>query len=403
MKLSQSSAGALKPGEMLRDHVVKGLELHAGATVKTWRLYYRTVTGERRRPKVGYFPALTIEAAREAARKMLREVAAGNDPSAERAEHRAAPTMNDLCDEYLKFSCATHGAETQKQVERCIRLYIRPTLGHLKVKDVTEAHTADLHARISEGRFERSTKPRKKGKNDKGPQRKTGGPAAANRTLAYLSGAFTLAESKRYKWLPRGSNPCAEIERNKERKRRVKLSLALFPAVHAELQNRSLTQPFHVAAIYAIMFSGSRISELVTAKKSDLVDGALVLDEHKTDRTGDVRTIRLPRQALALLDTLEETEGDALFPGVDRWDVWRLWDEIRETVGCPEVQPRDFRRTFASIAKSRGVSLTQIGELFDHKSTSTTDGYAYLYDDVARDATQNVADEIESLFQAEKN
>jgi site-specific recombinase XerD len=68
------------------------------------------------------------------------------------------------------------------------------------------------------------------------------------------------------------------------------------------------------------------------------------------------------------------------------------WEQVRELAGCPDLQQRDLRRTFASFALSGGASLDVIGKLFSHASTSTTAGYAYLQGQTAGAVAQSTAD-----------
>ncbi len=71
----------------LKDDKVPGLQLRVRATGKSFYLYYRR-NGQQRRPKIGDFPGLTVAEAREIAQAMLRDVAAGLDPSEARRETR---------------------------------------------------------------------------------------------------------------------------------------------------------------------------------------------------------------------------------------------------------------------------------------------------------------------------
>lgn len=377
MKLTIEAARALAAGQPpIRCHVVKGLELHAGATGKTWKLYYRAADGARRRPKLGDFPALSIEAARDAAKELLRRVARGDDPSAERQALRRAPTVADLWARYRAAKAQRWKPETAEQARRAFELHILPAIGSIRVANVDSADVSRLLANVG-----------------------ARAPVMANRVRAYLSGAFRLAESGALKWRPAGSNPCRDAGGFTERKRRRHVTPSEFPKLRDALDALAREYPRHVAAIYAILYTGSRVSELITAPTLALKGDRVELREHKTARTGDVRTIRLPRQVLALLESLPDDASGLLFgKGLTRHAIWSVWDRARTAAGCPDLQPRDLRRSFASAAKSRGVSLSQIGEVFDHKSQDTTARYAWLFDDTAAGVVQDTADEIERML-----
>lgn len=392
VKLTNASARDLQLGDEIKDHVVKGLSLRAGARSKSWLLYYRTATGERRRPKLGDFPALPIEAARDVARAWLLEIAKGNDPSTERQALRTAPRVSDLFEAYMQAQeAAGYKPRYLDGLKLYWRVYMRPLVGDLKVALVTPADIEDMRNKIAKGGL-----PKANGKVT------VPSTINANRTLALASGMFALAETSKLNWRPRNSNPCAEVEDYPERKRKIRVPVAAFPRVFAELRRRLESDRVRVSALLVILYAGTRVTELITAPRSALSGGAITLEEHKTDRTGDDRTIRLPRQALALIEQLPRFDDGSIFgPVVNRWNVSALWREVRDVCEIPNIQLRDFRRTFATVAKSAGVSLDQIGELFDHKDTSTTQRYAWLFDEAATSTVQSVADEMDALANKE--
>lgn len=64
-------------------------------------LRYR-IAGRARHFTIGSWPDWSVTAAREEAKRLKREVDAGNDPLGNRINHRNAPTMSDLIDRYLR-------------------------------------------------------------------------------------------------------------------------------------------------------------------------------------------------------------------------------------------------------------------------------------------------------------
>jgi hypothetical protein len=62
-------------------------------------LRYR-IAGRARHFTIGSWPDWSVTAAREDAKRLKREVDAGNDPLGNRIDHRNAPTMSDLIDRY---------------------------------------------------------------------------------------------------------------------------------------------------------------------------------------------------------------------------------------------------------------------------------------------------------------
>lgn len=385
MRLTVEAARALQPGEVLKCHVVRGLELHAGRTGKTWKLYYRAADGKQRRPKLGAWPSLSIEGARVAAKDWLARIAKGEDPSAERQTLRRAPTMDDLFGEYdREIISKEYGKHAKVSARSAWIKYVLPSLGPMRVADVTVADVNKVLAKLGAKHH-----------------------AMAANVRAYMSRAFQLAESAAYGWRPKHSNPCRDDEclafGVRRRKRHVKPNE--FVAIHERLQALAADYPWHVAAIYVILYTGSRVTETVAARRANVVRdefGAMITpDKHKTARHGIERTIRLPKQAVRLLDNLPASKNGYLFGPLGelaepRRAIWEVWSMARGEGS--DLQVRDLRRTFASAAKSRGVGLDAIGDLFDHGSTNTTRGYAWLFDDTKAGTVQNVGDELERLL-----
>lgn len=376
MKLSVQSANALPLGGVLRCHVVRGLELHGNATNKTWKFYHR-VDGQRRRPAFAEYPTVGIEAARDAAKLYQQALARGEDPFAERQARRDMLTIAELADEFLADGMSTIGdlrrpksPRTLDENERHIRLYIKPKLGKLKLAAVTREHVNEMLDAVART-----------------------APIYANRVRDTLSGMFTFATFKSWH---EGANPAKQSRVGTEHKRRRHATPGECFAMSRELAKLRDRWPERVAAILVILYAGTRVTELVTARRVWREGDQIWLQKHKTERTGDDRVIYLPRQAVEILDALPDDASGLIFgDGLDRHKVHECWDTARKAAGCPDLQVLDLRRTFASAAKSRGVGLEAVGELFGHKDTDTTRRYAWLFTDAARAIVQDTADELQ--------
>lgn len=393
VKLSAQSARDMQPGDKpIRCHVVTGLTLKCGPRGKSWLYYYETLGGVRRNPKVGSYPELSLEAARAIAKDWYEKVRRGEDPSAERQDYRGSPTVTDFCDTYLKDWAAHKDkprtlAEKKSKIER----HIKPKLGKLKVVDVTLAKINEVLDSVAEvGLMD--------AKSHKGLEfkRKAGGATAARHVRSLLSSIFSYAEHDDVKLRDKGSNPVADSKTFAKKKRRRHLTGAEAPKVAAALDALSTEYPQRVAALWVILLAGTRVTELITAKRSQREGNLIYLDEHKTMRTGDERVIVLPRQALSIIEALPVDGSGYIFGlGLTRHNIFTVWDKARAAAGCPDLRVQDFRRSFASAAKSAGRSIATVGELLGHKDSATTDAYAFLYNETAEAAAQDTADELE--------
>jgi integrase len=130
-------------------------------------------------------------------------------------------------------------------------------------------------------------------------------PYAGNRALAVLSKMFGLAE--RWGERPDGSNPCRHVEKYAELKRERMLSADEFGRL-ADALKASDRSPYIVAAVKLLIFTGARLSEILTLKWEwiNFERGEARLPDNKTG----AKTLHLPAPALAVLADLPRVEGN---------------------------------------------------------------------------------------------
>lgn len=372
--LTNTAIEALRPGHEIKDDKVPGLSVRAHPTGKSFMLYYRTKLGVVRRPKIGAWGVLSIAQARDIARGMLAQVAAGNDPVGQREAVQREPKMDDLW-RRVEMQHYTAEAGWHKEARRIYWLHLSPRIGARRVGEIDIETVMDVH----------------------GAMAKT--PFLANRALSVLGKALKLAEI--WKMRPVGSNPCPLVTAYPERKRKryAKPDEAQKVGRYLALLSRSPNYTADVAFLYLLIFSGARPTEIGRATPAILerierdgrVCGALRIANGKTGE----RNVFLPPQAMAVLDRLPK--GRKALAGrttVPR----RLWGRIRKFVGCDDLWMRDWRRTFATTALSNGVSLGVVGELLGHASAQTTKVYAKLMEDPALAAASDTANHMERML-----
>jgi integrase len=105
----------------------------------TFGVFYRNAEGLQRWHKIGRFGTWTVAQARKEAQRVLRARDLGEDPSAQRMALRSAPTVAELCDEYVaEMENGTSGKKTstiRTDVGR-INGHIKPALGKRKVTGI---------------------------------------------------------------------------------------------------------------------------------------------------------------------------------------------------------------------------------------------------------------------------
>src|SRR5690349_7400877 len=208
------------------DSDVKGFALRVTkGGARSFVLDYRT-GGRQRRITVGAYPDWSVQAARQAAKALKRDVDQGLDPMGQRHADRAAPTMQDLWERYELEHLPGKAPRSQVDERSMWRTIILPRLGKLKLDSIDHDTIDALHRDITTVR---------------------GTPVRANRTVEVLRKAFNLAV--RWGWCE--SNPAAGVRRNPEDKRQRYLSRKEITALARALDEHS--EPMSANAIKLLM------------------------------------------------------------------------------------------------------------------------------------------------------
>ena len=345
-----SDIKTIQPGQTLKDDVVPGLQLRCRTSVTSWHVYYRNARGQERRPKIGEYPTIGLEQARQVAKKMLGAVAHGEDPSRDKSLGRRFETMGQLADRLV----IEHGPtkKSKAEDERRIRLYVKPRWGDMPAMDFTKDDLSKFKVAMK----------------DK--------PVSFNRVRSMLSKMLNHAD------LP---NPVKKVEPYPEKKRHRYLTPDEFKAISDAFVEVEKTFPHQVALLRILILTGARTGEIAKAKRKWLVGNMLSIPDTKG---GEPKQIYLSDEALEILRQLP-AYGEYLCGIHSRPQL--AWDKIIELSKLEDFRIHDLRHTFASFALEGGYSLAQIGKLLGHKSPATTNRYAHLMDGLRRSMANDLA------------
>ena len=378
-----------------------------------------------RRMSLGLHGVLTTEKARRMAFSLLAAVKEGEDPAGDRRDARTAVTVAELAERFDREHIAVRlKPGTAREYRRNLRRFILPAIGKLRVADVTRADIARFHHQLRHI------------------------PYQANRNLEVISKMFQLAEL--WGLRPDGSNPRRHIKKYPEEKRERYLSTAEFAALGEALslaEQEGVEDPYAIAAIRLLIFTGCRLNEIMTLKWAyvDFAARCLRLPDTKTG----ARVVHLGAPALEVLSSSSAGPTTPWVicgknPGARRTDLQPPWQRMRKRAtvrlwarseGTPEaalvsrlearlgrepthdeclaaakkrkldlptglvdVRIHDLRHSFASGAVALGESLPMIGKLLGHTQVQTTARYAHLAADPVKAAAERVSTSIAALI-----
>ncbi len=385
----------------IHDTETKGFMLRVNPNGrKLFYCYYR-INGVRRRPMIGEYPRLTVEKARDEAKRYLSEATLGRDLSLERQDLRASDTFETFAEMYMKDAAKRVRGRTLEENQRRIDLHLIPALGPKKLTTITKSDMTRLHHRLAEKRPLQVTDGAGNVKQSK--TKTTGGHINANRCLMLLRAMFNTAE--RWGVVPEGSNPCRHVELFKEKPRERYLNPEEFKRLAEALawaEKGNHATPWAIAALRLLIMTGCRLREILDLRWEYVDAGSkcLRLPESKTG----AKVIHLNAPALEVLTTLYQLRGKSPWViqghvrGQQLINLTKPWYRIRAQAGLPDLRIHDLRHCFAGVGASLGLGLPIVGKLLGHTQGRTTERYANLAPDPVQAAAEKIGNALVDMM-----
>ena len=373
-KITLSLVKTLQPGSVVWDWDVKGFG------IRRQRQAIKYVLKSRIRGKDHWFTIgthggpWTPDTARQEAKRMLGEIAAGKNLAVVREQQRSVLSFADVVDRFLE----EHGNKVQRRTvteyERLLRRHAVPALGDRPIDAIDRAAVAKVHHSLAAT------------------------PRQANLLLSVLSKLMGWAAKRGL--LPSEANPCRGIDRYKENKRERFLSAAELTSLGEALREAEAQQdltPYASAAIRLLLLTGARKGEILSLRW-DYVDAENRQLRLPRSKTGP-KSIYLTTAVEDILQSLPRVKGNPFVvvgekPGTHLVNLQKPWDRIRARAGLEDVRLHDLRHSYASVGATSGLSLLFVGKLLGHTQASTTQRYAHLAEDPVRQAGEQISEAI---------
>jgi integrase len=328
--------------------------------------------------KLGTFPDMTIEQARNEATKKLGEFAAGKNPAKIKREEKQKLTLGQAFDQYMKMYAGPRGIKTANDLralwERCLgpmpdlpaKKHGRKRVKHpggvdwsgRKLDQIENKDVRALHAGIAATT-----------------------PVLANRVIELLSSIYNRARE----WGYPGANPATDITPFKETKRDRFIRHDELPRFFKALEADTSADFKHFVLLS--LLTGVRRGNVLAARWEE-INLEMNLWRVPDTKNGDPLNVPLVPEAVAILQERNPQPQGFIFAGESVTGhispPKERWRKLLKRAALEDFTIHDLRRSLGSWQAIGGASLAVIGKSLGHKSADATMIYARLSIDPVR-------------------
>jgi integrase len=318
-------------------------------------------------------PGLTLAKARQQARVLQGQVAAGADPLSERRKEEAADenTLRAISDEYFRLE--GHELRTRKDREQYLAKHILPTLGKRQIDDIERLEITRLIERI----------------------RDESGPSAAKHAFAYLRALMN--------WYATRSNTFKSpivpgmAKRIKTPMRQRSLADDELRAVWAASGDDSLFSKY----VRFLLLTACRRCDASKMRRSELSGADWVIPESRY-KTGMSLLVPLSAAALEVLNSVPRfAKSDLVFTVSGKYplaDFSFRKKAFDQHCGVTGWTLHDLRRTARSLMSRAGIDPDTAERCLGHSIGGIRGVYdVYAYGDEKRRAFEALASMVEKI------
>ena len=331
--------------------------------------------------RLGRYPGLDIDGARDAALVAASQFARGTNPAEDKRHDKVEWTVGKAWEEYRKYR--TRKLEAAGRSEE-------------KIARALEAH--GTHWRLHYSKWDRRRLSVISGGmaeslQDSVFENRSG--ATTNRVIASAHAVFNFAIKRKSSGFD-GPNPFSDLERLPETRRKDKLRRNQIPDFFAALNGASeQMQDFFLLGLW----TGRRAGDVKSMRwvDLDLDTGTWLIPDPKS---GEPQEAALSLPAIEILSRRKRsTKSVWVFSSRSKSghieEYKKAWQKLRTDAGLGKLRFHDLRRTLSSFAQENRIAATVAGAQLGHKDPATTFKH---YTDIAlyaqREAVNVVADAI---------
>lgn len=353
----------------------QGLKVIVSKASKTF-LFRGVHNGKKISTVVGKYPEVSLQQAINIALTFRDQLRKGINPLEEKARIENIPTLSVFFYKIYLPVAKLNKKSWKDDVSR-FKNHIEPILGNKQLNNITAAMLNDLMLEI------------------KGENRSN---ATVNRSRALLSSMFNAAFERELIDQSPMSRVKKLIERNQIERYLDDEELKRFMPVLANPMAYGIDNQIIVCIVEMLLLTGARKGEVINLKWDDLDESNHIwrLNENKS---GKPRIIQLNSEAQQIIRRMSRKYPYVFAnpkTGLPFNDIRKTFQKILDAAQITNFRIHDLRHNFASMAVNNGCDIYVVQHLLGHASPTTTQRYAHLRQDTLRNASEMLAERINS-------
>ena len=354
---------------------VPGLRVVVSRKSKTF-MFRGVFNGKKISTTLGKYPEMSLDQAINIVLAFQNKLKMGINPIDEIKKIENIPTLAHFFYKVYLPLAKLNKKSWKDDVSR-FKNHIELTLGNIQLNQITSAMLSDLMLEIK-------TEDRAN--------------ATVNRSRALLSSMFNVAFEREIIEQSPMTRVKKLVEQNQIERYLSDDELKRLMNVLANHHAHDIDNQIIVGIVEMLLLTGARKGEVLNLKWSDLDENNHLwkLNENKS---GKPRIIQLNSQAQQIIRRMSRKYLYVFAnpkTGLPFNDIRKTFQKILEAAQIENFRIHDLRHNFASMAVNNGCDIYVVQHLLGHASPTTTQRYAHLRQDTLRNASEMLAERINS-------